>query len=449
MSVLGPRETRLNEDGTVTILDVPVFAEAVDTRDGSAQVYDLARLEKWLATAEERQDEEGYEAPIRIGHDDPRMPPPRLAGRYALRRIGEVTLDGAERACLFADLTVFPEVFEEIKAGRLPYRSPTIKPDLSEFRSIDLLSGDAPFHKFELLRVREPMGAMAASLTFADGVGYALRGALMPPTATTTGLMAPTTTTTGHVAVSQTAPALLLGKPKTFADPAGPPPGPGAPGAPGAPAAPDAAEEKSERDANAMLGATLAGISAMLKAVAEKLGVMGEKPADKPAADDPTKGVPAAPVEMPAPAMSDKGNPTIAALMGEMAALRNRVDSAEKGKRLDDAEGRMRSHGATPENVLAFRDLAKTSDVAAVAFADALVKAAPRAPIEPPAWTGELDSRLPLQDDPEEVKAFADRGPVVMGMARRIAKNHALLVAGGHAPHSLAETLAANLPKKA
>lgn len=434
--MLGPRETRLNEDGTVTIFDVPVFAEAVDTRSGEAQVYDLARLQKWLATARERQDQEGYEAPIRIGHDDPRTGPPPLAGRFALTRIGEVSLDGAERACLFADLTVFPEVFDQIQAGRLPYRSPTIKPDLSEFRSVDLLSADAPFHKFELLRVQEPQGALA--LTFADGVGYAIRGAPMSASNLT-----PATTALLAAGAPPAKPAL-----KAFADTplAGPPAAPGAPGAP-APSAPPA-DDKTKADADAMLGGMLKGIADMLKAVAEKLGVMGEKPKDDaPKAEDDQTPKPAAPVEIPAPAMSDAGNVTLAALRGELAALRNRVEAGEKTKRLDDAENRMRSHGATPENVLAFRDLSKTSDVAAVAFADALVKAAPRQPIDPPAWTGELDPRGSLEDDPAEVKAFADRGPVIMGQARRIARNHAKLVAGGHAAHTLAETLAANLPK--
>lgn len=449
--MLGARKTRRNTDGTVTILDVPVFAETVDARGGKVEIYGRNRLEKWLRTAQERATVEGYEAPaVHVAHNhdtggNPHGQTVQPAGRWNLTRLGRMRLDGREVDTLFADVTVFPEVFERVKAGRLPYRSVEIKPDLSEIRSLALLDRDAPFHKFELLRVEEPAEG-EPTLAFADGV---------------TLMSAQTSSTTKAImgAALADAPA----KPAAFAEAVMQPPAQGNPlaalaalGGGGAPAKPDEPKGADASAPFAMIVAMLQGMATTMQAMSERLGVMGapksdeEKPVDEKA--DPKAAESAAPVEQPAPkapAMADAtSSPAYAALMGEVAALRARVEGGEKRERLLAAENRMKSAGATPAHVATFADLAsKQGDVVAVAFADALVTGLPKAPADPKPWTGEIE-REPLREDPPEVRAFADKGPDMLKKARTIALNHSRAVAQGYAMNSLADTLKANLDTK-
>src|SRR5690606_12102174 len=100
-----------------------------------------------------REEQDGYLPPLHFRHHyDPDV---KRAGEFRLTRMERMRLNGADRWALFADLIVDAAAYAEIQAGRWPYRSVELTPQLDRIRGLALLDHEAPFHRFELLRVRE------------------------------------------------------------------------------------------------------------------------------------------------------------------------------------------------------------------------------------------------------------------------------------------------------
>lgn len=359
------RTTR-NADGTVTVHDVPVFAESVDARGGGvALVHDARRMQRWLRAAERRFRETGYEAPLHLGHHGPGEQV-QAAGTFRPTRLIRRELDGAKRWVLLADLRVRADAFDRVKRGDYLYRSVEIKPDLTELLSLALLDHEAPFHKLELLRVSD---APEHALTYAEG------GMAMDPT--------------DDKLDAQDAP-----KPEeNMAE------------------SPDPA--KSMADA-------MSPVLALLAKIAAKLGVDLE---DGEVAGDPeTPPAETAPSEAPSLAMSE--------LRGQVVALTRKIEAQERTARLDATERRLRDAGFGDAEVKVYRDtVRKSGEAAGAGFVEGCLRvggvAAAR---EPSSWlaSGEANARGASPDMPAEVLAYADRGPEAFERAKRCAKNHKL-----------------------
>lgn len=446
-------------NGKVRIHHVPAFAEAVDPRGKQVEIYGRSRLERWLATAQQRQ-REGYAGPVHVGHNDVPGEPAVDAGTWLPNEVGSTLLDGAQRACLFVDLDVDGPVAEQIQAGELPYLSCELKEDFSEVRSIALLPRTrAPYHKFALLSIDLP----AAAVQFTDGVSHmdvyrarqlgeqqAEDEKAQDARVLGAGKRLPRTDDIWDARIKALDPsdqrrvAYLAGlragraKNKTtegpqMADDKKPE---------------DAKDEKKpEGEAPKMAdapGDAMSGVLTLLKAIAEKLGIMGAAP-ESPAGESPVEG---APVELNHADKARSADPVLAGMRGELAAIRRRIDDGERRTRFADARGRLATAGASPDDLKEFDGLAAkgaSHEPAALAFADSLVRAMPKRAPDPGPWTGELPPRGVVQTDGDEVKKFSDRGPLVLDQARRFAQQHALLVAKGIATNSLGDYLAANI----
>lgn len=165
-------------DGTWTIYDVPVFA--AHKREGMPRVTRV-----WLerAVAKAQADKaSGYLAPLHVGHHNTGQPV-SAAGKFLLTRVADFAFaGGAPRPTAFADFVgVSQGTYDEIKAGKLPYRSiEAADLRVAEINSIALLDHDAPYFKFPLLSIgseaAQPAQAQAgARFTFNAQEGTMIR----------------------------------------------------------------------------------------------------------------------------------------------------------------------------------------------------------------------------------------------------------------------------------
>lgn len=366
--------TRANDDGTVSVLDVPVFAESVDARGkGQALVHGLERMRSWLAVAERRYAEVGYEAPLHVGHHG--YTEVKGAGTFRPTKLVQRQIDGAQRWVMLAELRIRPEVYARVERGELLYRSVEIKPDASELLGLALLEHEAPFHKLELLRVS---AAAEPALTYAEGVAVLTA----QPIAFEEAPMDPETTPTE---MSDTPPG-DDDAPK-MAD--GADPGAGAP-------PPWAA---------AMLAA--------LEAIASKLGIVGDAPAAE-----------VGPAEAP-----EATNLGMAEMHGELVALKRKIEAQERAVRLDAVERKLRDGGFGDEEVLVYRETVRSSgEAAGVGFVNGCLRVGGMtAAREPTSWLGSGEARTNggQPGDAPEVLAYAEQ-PELLASARRLAANHAL-----------------------
>lgn len=384
----GYRATK-NGDGTITVHDVPVFAEAVDARGKKVAVFDRPKLASLLAIAQREEQEQGYLPAMHFRHHyDPDV---KRAGVFRLTGMQRLRLNGAERWTLFADLIVDAAAYGEIQSGRWPYRSVELTPQLDRIRTLALLDHEAPFHRFELLRVRE---------TFADGNrGYALCFAeevSVPPED------------------DEKDDAKKGDAAKNMAD--------GAPAPAPAPAAPD-------------LGAVIAAaIAKALAPVYEKLGIGStDAPTENPADKD-------MPAEAPPMAASDAGTlAEVRQLRGRVVAFEDALKLSERGRRVDARAAKLRQGGAGDDVVNRFRELAGKDEGAAMAFADVAVQLIPPAPTP---WSDFGSQRV---GEPAEVATYADRGPDVHKRAQEVARLWKRNQQQGHTTHTLKDYLAANV----
>ena len=185
----GEYESIQNSDGSWNILDVPIFAEH-DVRTGDGQIH-IGR--KWMLQALEvaqiREREDRYLPPLHIHHHGTGRDT-QLAGFFRLKEVRRSTYQGRPIWTTFADLVAVPEkVYEEIKRGRLPYRSVEIhRVSLPSIDSLAIMPDSVPFFRLPMLTVGEenPVGSAkklqavaAPALAYrASGTGYALLSTL-------------------------------------------------------------------------------------------------------------------------------------------------------------------------------------------------------------------------------------------------------------------------------
>lgn len=401
-----------------TIYDVPVFsAHERKSASGKLHQFDKGWLEGALAKAKTRHAE-GYFHPVHTRHHAAVDPSKRddsdvaAAGRLQFRRVGQLRVGGREVPTIFADLVDVPgEVYREIQAGKLPYRSvEVLSPSSGEIDSLALMDHEVPFFRYPLLRVAEQTGAaevethtpVAASAALAyRSVGDA-HAALFRYAATEAAMDTEQTTD----------------------------------------------EPQASMDANplAKLAAALETALAMVKELAGE-GEEGEEGDPNAVAPAPNPAPPAGPVEsrayvaggtsplrVAAPragSLSFNGATTEAvpataaagaALEGQLAAYRLRLDAlekkaadAEKSARIQKRAGELRERGLTGEQVAAFVKHSEKSEEAGLAFAAALESYGPAAP--PSTWAGELPAAAV---DPAEVMAYSAQGPNALSKAREL-----------------------------
>ena len=100
----------------------------------------------------ERESTDGYRPPVHLGHHSETGDEKKLAGFLSNLRLSNGN-DGVPT--VYSDIVdIPPDVFAEIYAKRLPYRSVEIKnPKVHEFSSLALMSSVVPYHKLALTQV--------------------------------------------------------------------------------------------------------------------------------------------------------------------------------------------------------------------------------------------------------------------------------------------------------
>jgi hypothetical protein len=145
-----------NKDGTVNVMNVPVFKAHHDRR----YVCDEAWLDRCVADFI-HQKIESIEAAdgnmkyamlpsVTIGHtpENPDAPePPRVAFVDNLRRVGKV---------LYADfIGIARHAWEQIKRGDFPYRSAEVIPSKHRLTNVSLLGGRYPHFSLPVMRFKQ------------------------------------------------------------------------------------------------------------------------------------------------------------------------------------------------------------------------------------------------------------------------------------------------------
>jgi hypothetical protein len=383
------------DTGLVRLRDVPVFATCVDARGSRPVVYDAAKLRALLARGLYRQ-RGGYALPVHMRHHG--GGDVQAAGVFRLTRVGSAIVGGVAKPTLFADLDVHPEVAEAVRALRLPYVSVELSPDLQDVVSVALLDHDAPFHEFELLRIKD-----FARRTSGRAVGACFARRVTMQTETD-------------------------------------------------PKPPEAEGEKPAMQAEGMPGEDLAGKIAAAVAAAvgrlldERLG--GATPADDPGA------MRAAPYDQPAPGAMRAAPtaharevapelPRIAALAGRLDALEARLAKESAEQEVGAGVARLEAVGATPEEVATFRAFARASAVDARAYLAERCKGG--ATRGPGAWTGELPRPADAGARPELVEFCRGKPAAFAARANDQARLYDLARARGHTTSTLADWLRRNV----
>lgn len=139
-------------DGELIVHDVPIFVEC------SRGDYEFGA--DWIAKAVARARDaaaEGYHPPLHVKHHKVKGAEDgetvRSAGYFCIKGAQTITFKKTQRLAIIADLHVTnPEVQEEIKAKRLPYRSVEIfNVEVPAIDSLALLDHEAPFLELPML----------------------------------------------------------------------------------------------------------------------------------------------------------------------------------------------------------------------------------------------------------------------------------------------------------
>lgn len=142
-------------DGLWTIRNVPIFAEhTVRDQSGDERRIGPKWMRRAIAKFRERFAENGYLPPAHVNHHQTGREV-RRAGFFRPRAIRKVRYEGENIWAMFADLVDVPDdVYQEIKAKGLPYRSVEIH-DLNrpEIDSLALLADEVPFFRLSLLTI--------------------------------------------------------------------------------------------------------------------------------------------------------------------------------------------------------------------------------------------------------------------------------------------------------
>lgn len=145
-----------NPDGTWNVLDVPIFCEhEVDL--GSERLHvNRQWMQQALTKAHRRFLHDAYMPPLHINHHGTGRDT-KHAGFFRLRRVRQVPYEGRRLWTVFADLVnVPPDIYEDMRSGRLPFRSVEVhRIDEPEIDSLSLLDDEVPFFRLALLTIGE------------------------------------------------------------------------------------------------------------------------------------------------------------------------------------------------------------------------------------------------------------------------------------------------------
>lgn len=143
---------------TYTVKDVPIFAE----HQVPGAKFKIG--EKWMRAAvqkaKDRATADKYVAPLHIRHHGDGEGTTR-AGFVMPTEVKASMYEGRKTFVLYADLVgIPPEVYEDIKARKLPYRSVEInKVDVPEISSLALLEDEVPYFRLPMLGVGKEVDA--------------------------------------------------------------------------------------------------------------------------------------------------------------------------------------------------------------------------------------------------------------------------------------------------
>ena len=149
-----------NADGTWNVLNVPIFAEhVVDVGDEKFKI-NKAWMVAAMRKAQRRFNQDQYLPPLHINHHDTGRET-KLAGFYKIRSVSKQRYEGKPLWVMAADLVNVPDaVYQEIRAGLLPYRSVEIHDiDKPEVDSLALMPDEVPFFRLAMLTIGKEVEA--------------------------------------------------------------------------------------------------------------------------------------------------------------------------------------------------------------------------------------------------------------------------------------------------
>lgn len=413
-----------NSKGHLVIENVPIFVEC--TRG------DLTFDAKWIKQAVERAKQaetEGYLPPLHVRHHGDTSALVAPAGYFRVRDVRTLTFKGEQREAIFADLTITdPEIDEAVLMDRLPYRSVeilnTAKPSID---SLALLDHQVPYLELPMLMVSPSSSrrhdVAVASATFAN-----------PWIATHQDDTSPVVALfrRGHAAYLFTQEPTMnededekkpAAEPETMEKPAA------------ASTAPDVQQIIAAIQSGAISVANLEAIKAAITAA--------EGAAGMPAAPNPMmQPAPAAiPAQVPGEAMTVMKPTTeldtrLAALAGENAALRSRLDERDAAdKRRDDvAVAMQRLEGRALGSNLKEELMKFHSDFGPKAFEAYVGKMT--ATFAATATAGETAAAVRFAGHgaagtPEVAMSYTDQGTEAVNAAAKFAAEHAEMARHG------------------
>lgn len=166
-----------NEDGTFDLFDVPIFLNHT-RKFGEKEIEFTA---EWMVGALNRaraRFDSGHMPRVHVGHHSGAGDQLEDAGFMKLRAVKRAKYEGHNKWVMFADLVQMPpEVFEQVRAGRLPFRSVEILDVANpEIDSLALLRTETPFFRLPMTTIGDEVQSIGASFRVNDRDGLALIG---------------------------------------------------------------------------------------------------------------------------------------------------------------------------------------------------------------------------------------------------------------------------------
>jgi hypothetical protein len=144
-------------DGYFTILDVPIMAEIPKGTKGAPDDVDEGWHEKCVATMQKRYIKGKFAGALSIGHNkDLDIEDPKFAGFFLPKRVGRMVIDDQVQSCIFADLKMPAEAFEQVRSGKLAYLSPEVWDwDRGYIDIVSFIPTKPPYFSFPLFTIGE------------------------------------------------------------------------------------------------------------------------------------------------------------------------------------------------------------------------------------------------------------------------------------------------------
>ena len=139
-----------NDDGTHTILNLPLVATWEKGKKGIQYEGDESALNELAAYHKGRYEKGGFLPTAFKRHNDPLIKA-EMSGFIMPTHVAKAMTQHGEKPALFGNLKVFDAQFDEIKAGRLPYVSPEIHKQTKKITGLALLDTEPPENEFPML----------------------------------------------------------------------------------------------------------------------------------------------------------------------------------------------------------------------------------------------------------------------------------------------------------